>query len=114
MIGLGSGAAYIVDTVDTVFTVDTDYTVDMVYTVDTVYTVMWLFGNMGYVVDEAEWADRADRADVAEMALCMNALFYFDCLGHKEFKNIAYNGLWESFAVPWSDGCMDGRTYHTP
>ena len=39
MIGLGSGAAYIVDTVDTVFTVDTDYTVDMVYTVDTVYTV---------------------------------------------------------------------------
>ena len=49
---------------------------------------------MGYVVDEAEgadWADRADRADradgtdqtdVAEMALRMNALFYFDCLGH--------------------------------
>ena len=40
---------------------------------------------MGYVVYEAEgadWADRADRAngtDVAEMALCMNALFYFDC-----------------------------------
>ena len=58
--------------------------------------------NMGYVVDEAEegdWADRADRADgtdetdVAEMALRMNALFYFDCLDHKEFKRIAYNGL---------------------
>ena len=82
----------------------------MVYTVDTVYTVMWLFGNMGYVVDEAEWADRADRADVAEMALCMNALFYFDCLGHKEFKNIAYNGLWELHAVTWSDGMVrDGR-----
>ena len=76
MIGLGSGAAYIVDTVDTVFTIDTDYTVDMVYTVDTVYTVMWLFGNMGYVVDEA---DGADWADVAEMTLRMNALFYFDC-----------------------------------
>ena len=46
---------------------------------------------MGYVVDEAEgadWADGADRADgtdetdVAEMALRMNALFFFDCLGH--------------------------------
>ena len=42
--------------------------------------------NVGYVVDEAEeadWADGADRADgtdktdVAEMALRMNALFYF-------------------------------------
>ena len=40
----------------------------------------------------AEWVDGADRADgtdetdVAEMALCMNAHFYSDCLGHKEFK----------------------------
>ena len=58
--------------------------------------------NLGYVVDEAEgsdWADGADRADgtdetdVAEMKLRMNALFHFDCLGHKELKNIAYNGL---------------------
>ena len=58
--------------------------------------------NMGYVVDEAEgadWADGADRADgtdetdVAEMALRMNALFYFDCLGQKELKDIANNGL---------------------
>ena len=51
---------------------------------------------MGYVVDEADGADRADRTaeiDLAEMALCMNALFYFDCLGHKECKNLAYNGL---------------------
>ena len=41
--------------------------------------------NMGYVVDEAEGADRADgtdETDVAEMALSMNALFYFDCLRH--------------------------------
>ena len=58
--------------------------------------------NMGYVVDEAEeanWADGAERADgidetdVTEMALSMNALFYFDSLGHKELKNIAYDGL---------------------
>ena len=61
--------------------------------------------DMGYVVDEAEgayWADGTDRTDendVAEMALRMNALFYFYCLGHKEFKNIAYNGLWEPCAV---------------
>ena len=57
---------------------------------------------MGYVVDEVEeayWADGADRADgtnetdMAEMALRMNALIYFDSLGHKEFKNIAYDGL---------------------
>ena len=72
---------------------------------------------MGYVVDEAEgadWADGAegtDETDVAEMALHMNALFYFDCLGHKEFKNIAYNGLWEPYAV--TVGWM-GRTDHTP
>ena len=57
---------------------------------------------MGYVVDVpegADWDDGADRvdgtdeADVAEMGLRMNALFYFDCLGHKEFKNVEYNGL---------------------
>ena len=45
---------------------------------------------MGYVgdrVEGADWADRADRGDgtdgtdVAEMAIRMNALFYFDCLG---------------------------------
>ena len=82
--------------------------------------------NMGYVVDEAvwaDWADGADRADgtneidMAEMALHnMNTLFYFDCLGHKEFKNIAYNALWELYAVTWSDGWMDGwdGTGHTP
>ena len=46
--------------------------------------------NMGSVVDEAEWADWADGADgtdetdVAEMAVCMNALCYFDCLNHKD------------------------------
>ena len=36
---------------------------------------------------------------MAEMALHMNALFYFDCLGHKELKNIAYDRLWEPYAV---------------
>ena len=55
--------------------------------------------NMGYVVDEVEeayWADGADgtnETDMAEITLRMNALFYFDSLGHKEFKNIAYDGL---------------------
>ena len=57
--------------------------------------------NMGYVVDEAEgadWADGADRpngtdeTNVAKMALRMSALFCFDCLGHKKFKNIEYGG----------------------
>ena len=57
--------------------------------------------NLGYVVDGAEgadWADGADRADgtdgtdVTEMAR-MNALFYFDSIGHKEFKNNAHIGL---------------------
>ena len=60
--------------------------------------VMWLTG-LG-----ADWADRGDGTDVAEMALRMNALFYFDCVGHKELKNIAYNGFWELYAVTWSDG----------
>ena len=57
---------------------------------------------MGYVVEEADYFNRADwtdETDVAEMALRMNALFYFDCWGHKELKNIAYNGLWELYAV---------------
>ena len=49
------------------------------------------------MVDEAEgadWADGADRADetdvtdMAEIALHIKALFYFDCLGHKELKKI--------------------------
>ena len=58
--------------------------------------------NMDYVVDRvkgAEWADGANRGDgtdgtdVVEMALRMNALLYFDCLGHKELKKTAQNGL---------------------
>ena len=59
--------------------------------------------NMGYVVDEAQgtywadWADRTDETDVAEMALRMHAQFYFDCLGHKEFKGVAHIGLWEPY-----------------
>ena len=65
------------------------------------------------MVEEADYVNRADwtdETDVAEMALRMNALFYFDCLGHKELKNIAYNGLWELYAVTWSDGMVrDGR-----
>ena len=43
--------------------------------------------NMGYVFDGVQVTDRADMGDatdVAEMALHMNALFYFECLGHKE------------------------------
>ena len=49
--------------------------------------------------EEAKWADGAERAngtdetDMAEITLRMNAVFYFDSLGHKEFKNIAYDGL---------------------
>ena len=69
---------------------------------------------MGYLVDEADSADGADgtdETDVAEMALCMNALFYFEWLGQKDFKNRAYNGLWEPYAV--TVGWM-GRTDHTP
>ena len=70
--------------------------------------------DMGYVVDGvegADWADRADRddgTDVAEMALRMNALFYFDCLGQKELKDIANNGLWKPYAVTRM-GRTDGR-----
>ena len=47
--------------------------------------------NIGYVVDWADGANRGngtDGTDVAEMALRMNALIYFDCLGHKEFRKL--------------------------
>ena len=42
------------------------------------------------MVKETEGADQAigtDRAeaDIAEIALCINALFCFDCLGHFNF-----------------------------
>ena len=60
--------------------------------------------DMGYVVDGVEgahWADGADRdegTDVAEMALRMNALFYFDCWGYKEFnKTISDGGITVDF-----------------
>ena len=46
--------------------------------------------------EEDEWAERADgtdETDMAEITLRMNAVFYFDSLGHKEFRNIAYDGL---------------------
>ena len=65
---------------------------------------------MGYVVEEADYVNRADwtdETDVAEMALRMNALFYFDCLGRQELKNMAQYGLWELYAVTWSYW-MDG------
>ena len=49
------------------------------------------------MVDEAEgvdWADKTDETDATEMALRMNALFYFDCLDHYELKNVAHDRLW--------------------
>ena len=78
-------------------------------------------GNVFEEAEGADWADGADRADgtdetdAAEMALRTNALFYFDCLGHKECKNLAYNKLWEPYAVTWLDGWdgWDIRTDHT-
>ena len=27
------------------------------------------------------------------LTLCMNTLFYYDCLGHQELENIAHDGL---------------------
>ena len=72
--------------------------------------LIWAMWLTGLGADWADRADRGDRTDVAEMALRMNALFYFDCVGHKELKNIAYNGLWKLYAVTWSDGKgRDGR-----
>ena len=91
---------------DTYDTVDAFDTFHIVYTTQTALHYLkssWADGtgvseiaNMDYVVDRAEGADRGDgtdETDVAEMKLRMNALFHFDCLGHKELKNIAYNGL---------------------
>ena len=97
-----------VDTVDTVDTVDAFDTFDTVNTFDTIHTIQtalhclkssWAdrtgvseIANLGYVVDGADRADGTDGTDVTEMAR-MNALFYFDCIGHKEFKNNAHIGL---------------------
>ena len=50
-------------------------------------------------------AEGADLAVLAELALNMNVLFHFSCLGHQDFKNkayiinVAYNWLWEPYAV---------------
>ena len=76
-----------------VYTVDIVYTVDMVYAVDMVYTV--------------------DTVDTVEK-LCMNTLFYIDCLCHEELKNILQNDLWELYAVTWLVGRMDGMGLITP
>ena len=68
---------------------------------------------MDYVVVGAEGAE---WADMAKMALNMNALFRFNCLGHLDFKNmvysinVAYNWLWEPYAVT-RDG-WDGLIIH--
>ena len=71
-----------------VYTVDIVYTVDMVYAVDMVYTV--------------------DTVDTVEK-LCMNTLFYIDCLCHEELKN----DLWEFYAVTWLVGRMEGVEFCT-
>ena len=40
------------------------------------------------------------------LTLCMNTLFYIDCLGHQELKNIAHKGLWLLYSV--TGGQTDG------
>ena len=49
---------------------------------------------------------------LTRLALRMNALIYFDCWGHKELKNIAYNGFGEPYAV--TVGLMDGMDGSPP
>ena len=48
------------------------------------------------------------------LTLCMNTLFYIDCLCHEELKNILQNDLWELYAVTWLVGRMDGMGLITP
>ena len=43
---------------------------------------------VAFKADGADRADRTDETDMARMALRMNSLLYFDCLGHKELKKI--------------------------
>ena len=43
--------------------------------------------------DEGMRGMKAMGAEGAEMALRMNALFYFDCLGHQELKHITLLAL---------------------
>ena len=47
------------------------------------------------------------RLTLLALTLCMNTIFYFDCWGHQEFKNIAHNGLWELYAVSTGWNGMD-------
>ena len=49
----------------------------------------WVWEGWADWADGADRGDRTDGTDVTEMAR-MNALFYFDCIGHKEFKNNAH------------------------
>ena len=32
------------------------------------------------------------RLTLLSLTLCMNTLFYYDCLGHQELENIAHDG----------------------
>ena len=107
-------AAYTFDTVYTVYTVDT---VDIVYTVMWLKLLMWvmwltrlrsLTGLMGLIVLMGL------IGLMGLMRLRMNTLFYFDCLGHKELKNIAYDRLWEPYAVTvaWMGRIIPNRLLH--
>ena len=43
---------------------------------------------------------------------CVNSRkFYYDCLGHQEFENIAHDGLRVFIEVVWSDGTGRDRYY---
>ena len=106
-------------TVDMVYTVYTVYTVDAVDAVDTVDTVdpvdtVYTFLTASHCLNSSDNLMRLTGVtgliiDVAKMEQRMDALFHFDCLGHKEFKKIAYNELWEPYAVTRWDGWTDGR-----
>ena len=48
----------------------------------------WVWEGWADWADGADRGDRTDGTDVAEMALRMNALFYFDCLGAIGVKNM--------------------------
>ena len=95
----------------TLLTLFTHFSLLTMFTLWLLIWVMWLTRLGG-----PNWAYRADRTDIrcSWYGTGHERPFHFDCFGQSEFKNIACNGLWEPYAVTWSDGWMDGMGRDKP
>ena len=69
------------------------------------------FGNIHHLNTTYTLLILLERLTLLALTICLSTLFYYDCLGHQEFENIAHDGLRVFIEVVWSDGTGRDRYY---